>query len=159
MMMMSLKNKNKRRGFKNTTSGAPAHISFKDDDHAVVTPSQPPQKRLIPPSERDELPPRLFVTSVDLEAGMWPRDDEQKWDRKQKKVQRDAYGYVAEEQADVKLDYGEEDTTIASDLDYAALEKAWATAPVLGYKTALPVGSVVGWQVRRITVSSGGTTS
>ena len=158
MMMMSLKNKNKRRGFKNTTSGAPAHITFQDDDHVVVTPSQPPQ-RLIPPSERDELPPRLFVTSVDLEAGMWPRDNEQKWDRKQKKVQRDAYGYAAEEQADVKLDYGEEDTTIASDLDYAALEKAWATAPVLGYKTALPVGSVVGWQVRRITVSSGGTTS
>ena len=89
---------------------------------------------------------------------MWPRDDEQKWDRKQKKVQRDAYGYAAEEQADVKLDYGEEDTTIASDLDYAALEKAWATAPVMGYKTTLPVGSVVGWQVRHIPVSSGGTT-
>lgn len=80
---------------------------------------------------------------------MWPKDNEQKWDRKQKKVQRDAYGY-AEEQADVKLDYGEipeaEDTTTVSDLDYAALEKAWATAPVLENKTVLPIGSVIGWQ-------------
>jgi hypothetical protein len=87
---------------------------------------------------------------------MWPKDNEQKWDRKQKKVQRDAYGY-AEEQADVKLDYGEipeaEDTTTVSDLDYAALEKAWATAPVLENKTVLPIGSVIGWQVRRISAS------
>jgi hypothetical protein len=153
-MMMSLKNKNKRRGFKNTAC-APAHIKFQDDDQVVAL-SQP--QRLVPPSERDQLPPRLFVTSVDVEAGMWPKDNEQKWDRKQKKVQRDAYGY-AEEQADVKLDYGEtpeEGTTTASDLDYAALEKAWATAPVLGNKTALPIGSVVGWQVRRISASTGG---
>jgi len=79
---------------------------------------------------------------------MWPRDDEQKWDRKQKKIQRDAYGHT-EEQADVKLDYGElpeEGTITASDLDYAALEKAWATAPVLGITTALSIGSIIGWQ-------------
>ncbi|KAI9466557.1 hypothetical protein BJY52DRAFT_1232793 [Lactarius psammicola] len=143
-MMMSLKNKNKRRGFK-ITSSVPSHITFQGD--GIVAPSQP--QRLIPPSERDQLPPRLFVTSVDVEAGMWPRDNEQKWDRKQKKVQRDAYGH-AEEQADVKLDYGEipeaEGTITASDLDYAALEKAWVTAPMLGNTTALPINSVVGWQ-------------
>jgi len=153
LMMMSLKNKNKRRGFKDTAS-VPSHVTFQDDD--VVAPSQP--QRLIPPSERDQLPHRLFVTSVDVEADMWPRDSEQKWDRKQKKVQRDAYGH-AEEQADVKFDYGEipeEGTITTSDLDYAALEKAWATAPVLGNTTALPIGSVIGWQVRRISASSGG---
>ncbi|KAH9037634.1 hypothetical protein EDB85DRAFT_1935630 [Lactarius pseudohatsudake] len=141
LMMMSLKNKNKRRGFKNTAS-VPSHVTFQDDD------LRQPQ-RLIPPSERDQLPPRLFVTSVDVEAGMWPGDNEQKWDRKQKKAQRDAYGH-AEEEADVKLDYGEmpkeEGTTTASDLDYAALEKAWATAPVLKNTTALLIGSIVGWQ-------------
>ncbi|KAH9007269.1 hypothetical protein EDB86DRAFT_2870947 [Lactarius hatsudake] len=141
LMMMSLKNKNKRRGFKNAAS-VPSHVTFQDDD------LRQPQ-RLIPPSERDQLPPRLFVTSVDVEAGMRPRDNEQKWDRKQKKAQRDAYGH-AEEQADVKLDYGEipeeEGTTTALDLDYAALEKAWATAPVLKNTTALLIGSIVGWQ-------------
>ena len=150
-MMMSLKNKNKRRGFKNTAS-TPARVTFQDDDDAVAL-SQP--QRLIPPSENDQLPPRLFVTSVDVEAGMWPRDNERKWDRKQKKVQRDAYGH-AEEQADIKLDYGEipeESITTASDMNYAALEKLWATAPVLGNRATLPlpVGSVVGWQVRPIS--------
>ena len=148
--MMSLKNKNKRRGFKNTAS-VPSRVTFQDND--VVALSQ--LQRLIPPSERDQLPPRLFVTSVDVEADMWPRDAEQKWDRKQKKFQRDAYGH-AQEQDDVKLDYGEipeESTTIASDLDYAALEKSWATAPVLGVTTALSIGSIVGWQVRHISAS------
>ena len=154
--MMSMKNKNKRRGFKNNTASAPFRVTFQDDDH-VVAPSQP--QRLIPPSERDQLPPRLFVTSVDVEAGMWPRDDEQKWDRKQKKVQRDAYGH-AEEQADVKLEYGEmpeeEGTSTALDVDFAALENTWVTAPVLGNRTALAIGSVVGWQVRHISTSSEG---
>jgi hypothetical protein len=150
-MMMSLKNKNKRRGFKNTAS-VPSRVTFQDDD--IVALSQP--QRLIPPSERDQLPPRLFVTSVDVEAGMWPKDDEQKWDRKQKKIQRDAYGHT-EEQVDFKLDYGkipeEEGTTTASDLDYAALEKAWMTAPVLGITSALSIGFIVGWQVRHISAS------
>ena len=152
-MMMSLKNKNKRRGFKNAAS-VPSCVTFQDDD--IVALSQP--QRLIPPSERDQLPPRLFVTSVDVEADLWPRDDEQKWDRKQKKIQRDSYGHT-EEQADVKLDYGEEEVTTtlaASDLDYAALEKAWVTAPVLGITTALSINSVVGWQVRHISASYGG---
>ena len=147
-MMMSLKNKNKGRGFKNTAS-VPSRVTFQDDD--IVPLSQPP--RLIPPSERDQLPPRLFVTSVDVEAGMWQRDDEQRWDRKQKKIQRDAYGHT-EEQADVKLDYGEMPeevgTITAPDLDYTALEKAWVTAPVLGIATSLSIGSIVGWQVRHL---------
>lgn len=153
--MMSMKNKNKRRGFKNNTASAPSRVTFQDDDHVVVAPSQP--QRLIPPSERDQLPPRLFVTSVDVEAGMWPRDDEQKWDRKQKKVQRDAYGH-SEEQADVKLEYGEmpedEGTSTALDVNFAALENAWVTAPVLGNRSALAIGSIVGWQVRHISASS-----
>ena len=158
-MMMSLKNKNKRRGFKSNAS-PPARVTFQDENDEVAL-SQP--QRLIPPSERDQLPPRLFVTSVDVEAGMWPRDNEQKWDRKQKKVQRDAYGH-AEEQADIKLDYGEipeEGTTTTSDVNYAALEKLWATAPALGDRATLPlpIGSVVGWQVRPISTSPGGQLS
>ncbi|KAI9448477.1 hypothetical protein H4582DRAFT_2124482 [Lactarius indigo] len=121
-MMMSLKNKNKRRGFKNTCQRAfsPRGTSYLPDCSLRASTS----RRICGP-------------------GM----NEQKWDRKQKKVQRDAYGH-AEEQADVKLDYGheEEGTTTASDLDYAALEKAWATAPVLKNTTALLTNSVVGWQ-------------
>jgi len=142
-MMMSLKNKNKRRGFKNTTS-IPPHIKFRDDEAA---PSPPPA--LVPPSERDQLPPRLFVTSVDVEEDIWPRDNEQTWDRKRKKIQRDSYGQ--EDAADVTLDYGrtpEQDSTAAvSELDYTALEKAWVNAPPLVKRTTFSIGCIVGWQV------------
>ena len=147
--MMSLKNKNKRRGFKNTTS-IPPHIKFRDDE---VAPSPPPA--LVPPSERDQLPPRLFVTSVDVEGGIWSRDNEQTWDRKRKKIQRDSYGQ--EDAADVTLDYGgapeQDSTAAASELDYTALEKAWVNAPLLVKKATFSIGCIVGWQVRQLATS------
>ena len=145
-MMMSLKNKNKRRGFKNTTS-IPPHITFQEDETAPSPPST-----LVPPSKRDQLPPRLFVTSVDVEEDIWPRDNEQTWDRKRKKIQRDSYGQ--EDEADIILDYGrtpEQDSTAAvSELDYTALEKAWVNAPPLVEKATFSIGCIVGWQVRQL---------
>jgi hypothetical protein len=145
-MMMSMKNKNKRRGFKNTTS-IPSHITFGNDE---VAPR--PSSTLVPPSKRDQLPPGLFVTSVDVEEDMWPRDGEQAWDRKRKKIQRDAYGQ--EDEADITLDYGrtpeQDSSTAASGLDYTALEKAWVSAPPLVEKTTFSMGSIVGWQVRQL---------
>ena len=145
-MMMSLKNKNKRRGFKKATS-IPSHITFRNDDVAPGPPST-----LIPPSKRDQLPPGLFVTSVDVEEDIWPRDNEQTWDRKQKKIQRDAYGQ--EDGADITLDYGrtpeQDSTTAASELDYTALEKAWVSAPPLVEKATFSMGCIVGWQVRQL---------
>ena len=147
MMMMSLKNKNKRREFKNTI-GMPSRITFHDND-APNPPLAP-----IPPSERDQLPPRLFVTSVDVEENKWPRDNGQSWDRKQKKVQRESYGQAVDE-VDVALDYGgtpEEDSKASvSMLNYTALENAWVNAPPLEEKAALSIGCVVGWQVRQFS--------
>jgi hypothetical protein len=143
--MMSLKNKNKRRGFKNAAS-VPSHITFSDNGVAPTPPST-----LVPPSERDHLPQRLFVTSVDVEADMWPRDNPQTWDRKRKKIQRDAYGQ--EEEANVTLNYDgtpEFDSTAAVPmLDYTALEEAWVNAPPLSKNATLSIGCVVGWQVRQ----------
>lgn len=143
-MMMSLKNKNKRRGFKNNAS-IPSHITFQDNE---VAPSPP--SILVPPSERVQLPPRLFVTSVDVEADMWPRNNEQTWDRKRKKIQRDSYGQ--DDEANITLDYGgtaERDSAgPVSALDYTELEKAWVNAPPLVKNAALSIGCVVGWQVR-----------
>jgi hypothetical protein len=145
-MMMSLKNKNKRRDFKNTI-GMPSRIIFQDNGAA---PSPPPT--LIPPSERGQLPPRLFVTSVDVEEDIWPRRNEQNWNWKQKKTQRESYGQAVDE-ADITLDYSktpEEDRTASiSTLDYTALENAWANAPLIEDKATLPFGCVVGWQVRQ----------
>ena len=145
-MMMSLKNKNKRRDFKNTI-GMPSHITFQDNG---VAPSPPPT--LIPPSERSQLPPRLFVTSVDVEEDIWPKGNDQNWNRKQKKTQRESYGQVVDE-ADITLDYGktpeEDQTASVSRLDYTALENAWVNAPPIEEKATLPFGCVVGWQVRQ----------
>jgi len=149
-MMMSLKNKNKRPDFKNTI-GMPSHITFQDNE---VAPSPP--LTLVPPSKRGQLPPRLFVTSVDVEKDIWPRDNDQNWDRKQKKTQRDSYGQAVDE-ADIALDYGrtpEEDSTASvSRHDYTALENAWVSAPPLEEKVNLSIGCVVGWQVRQSLTS------
>jgi hypothetical protein len=149
MMMMSLKNKNKRRDFKNTI-GMPSHITFQDND----APTPPPT--LVPPSERNQLPPRLFVTSVDVEEDKWPRDNNQSWDRKQKKVQRESYGQaVPVDGADVALDYGgtpeEDNKASVSMLNYTALENAWSNAPPLEEKATLSIGCIVGWQVRQFS--------
>jgi len=141
-MMMSLKNKNKRRDFKNTI-GMPSRITFQDNG---VAPSPPPT--LIPPSERGQLPPRLFVTSVDVED-IWPKGNDQNWNRKQKKTQRESYGQVVDE-ADITLDYSktpdEDKTASVSTLDYTALENAWVNAPPIEEKAILPFGCLVGWQ-------------
>jgi len=122
----------------------PSHITFQDNE---VAPSPP--TTLVPPSERGQLPPRLFVTSVDVEEDMWPRDNDQNWDRMQKKTQRESYGQAVGD-ADIPLDYGrtpEEDCTASiSMLDNTALENAWAGAPPIEEKATLPTGSVVGWQ-------------
>ena len=147
MMMMSLKNKNKRREFKNTI-GMPSRITFQDNE---VAPGPPPT--LVPPSERDPLPSRLFVTSVDVEEHKWPKDNDQNWDRKQKKKQRESYG-DAVDGADIVLDHGKtpegDSTASASILNYTALENAWTNRPlveVVEEETALSIGCVVGWQV------------
>ncbi|KXN80899.1 hypothetical protein AN958_06846 [Leucoagaricus sp. SymC.cos] len=111
VMMASLGNKNKKKGFKQfLTAPVPKKIVFMENDDAVVpsltpaltsspvppptsqastskSPFPPPQPatgpstqpqnplpRLIPPSEiqeRGELPPNMFVTSVDVEADLW----------------------------------------------------------------------------------------
>ena len=61
-----------------TTSGSqqpslPAH-DMSIDEPSTIIPSGPIQPRLIPPSEIQELgqlPSNMFVTSVDVESGMW----------------------------------------------------------------------------------------
>jgi len=142
--MMSLKNKNKRRGFKSSTGTPAARITFQDNESAPSAPSRP-----LPPSERSHLPPRLFVTSVDVEADKWRKGKEQSWDQERKNTQVDSYGQE-ESRAHVTLDYGgtaEEDSITASTIpDYKALENAWANAPPLVKTTTPSIGCIVGWQ-------------
>jgi len=100
VMMASLGNKNKKKGFKKFLSApVPKKIVFTEDGQAITTlisastaqssvsqlrmsnnESSTPlencqsRPRLIPPSEIQEcgkLPPNMFVTSVDVEADLW----------------------------------------------------------------------------------------
>ncbi|VDB86775.1 unnamed protein product [Peniophora sp. CBMAI 1063] len=117
--MLSFSNKNKRRGFKRAMADIPPQrITFHDETALAqvagpsstplrpsasrpTSPTKPP--RLIPPSEKAALgmlPPGMIVTSVDVEAGMWPTKN---FDKKRKKKQRDAWG--TEEHAQHSQEY------------------------------------------------------
>ena len=107
VMMSSLRNKNKKKGFKlSMANPLPQKIIFTSNTTASSGSQQPPslmaepstttssetiQPRLIPPSEIQELgllPSNMFVTSVDVESGMWdehlPLQKKQQQDKKKK---------------------------------------------------------------------------
>ncbi|KAF9032164.1 hypothetical protein BDZ89DRAFT_1063543 [Hymenopellis radicata] len=105
LSMFSLGNKNKKKGYKQALEKpATAKIVFNSDEpsSSISTPptkSAPTQsfpfnqQRLIPPSEREDLPSNMFVTSVDVEEGMWGKTRKNRRKRKMK--------------CDVSLDYGD----------------------------------------------------
>jgi len=72
-MLKATKNDNKKRGFKQgMQSMASNHRVFQDDSSSPSkgTPNGT-RARLIPPSERTDLPRNIIVTSIDVEDGMW----------------------------------------------------------------------------------------
>ncbi|CCM05892.1 uncharacterized protein FIBRA_08130 [Fibroporia radiculosa] len=103
IMMASLQNKNKRKGFKKSMSSViPPKIIFDVEDdaagpsHSTISAEQAlpfssvdtidqdvylANARLIPPSEKQErglLPAHMFVTSVDVEEGLHPKRNKRK---------------------------------------------------------------------------------
>jgi len=115
VMMASLSNKNKKKGFKKFLSApVPKKIVFTEDGQAITTSmststvqssvsrsrmskndsstpleSCKPRSHLIPPSEIQEcgkLPPNMFVTSVDVEADLWISNDRK---RKRKNLSKE----------------------------------------------------------------------
>ena len=120
VMMGSLRNKNKKKGFKQSMANPlPPKITFTTNTTASGSQQQPSlsapkkdmlmeepstssgttiQTRLIPPSEIQELgqlPSNMFVTSVDVESGMWdehlPSQREQGSKKKQKTLNGGRY--------------------------------------------------------------------
>lgn len=185
IMMASLSNKNKRRGFKNAmNNSAPTKIIFGDEAEAAggsgnhagpdalpfsgtstsemakAAPTTRP--RLIPPSEKQEkglLPPNMFVTSVDVEEGMWP----------QKRKKKKAHAPTPEAEAEVEyLDYGvaeeeEVDELISTqrategsipsarmsgaDMSIEAIEKRWDQLVKVTEPSQVTVGTSLAWKV------------
>lgn len=193
-MMASLSNKNKRRGFKQAmTSALPKKIIFSAEEDETSThdadveefeePSLPFSSapavdirtaapnlfpRLIPPSELQEqgkLPPNMFVTSIDVEEGMYPsREKTNK--KKHKHDDNDAYLDEVQEMEQVELDYGAEDTITTqrdvesaiskianntardvSEQDWSAVEAKWDSLPKVTNESQVQRGSLVGWKV------------
>ncbi|KAI5830002.1 hypothetical protein K523DRAFT_352049 [Schizophyllum commune Tattone D] len=109
--------------------------------------------RLVPPSERTDLPPNVFVTSVDVEAG---------WEADTSGYQYDTSAYeqsyaadADEEGANIQLSYDEPSadattntSTTAQHCPYPALAQSYASATgsqPLASLAQLGVGIHVGW--------------
>ena len=139
LLSLSLRNKNKAKNFK-SLMGRPLapKIIFGDQD------APPPPPRLIPPSSRSSLPPNLFVTSVDVEAGL----------HRGKKM-RIKYGDALEGQCEavpeeISLDYGAAPDA-ESEVDIHRLEATanehWATLEK-PTREKLEAGMIIGYKVR-----------
>ncbi|EGO04170.1 hypothetical protein SERLA73DRAFT_67886 [Serpula lacrymans var. lacrymans S7.3] len=126
LMMLSYRNKNKKKGFRqlitkplpqkirfdagieaidvNTTippaPPAPIMDQYVSEENTAVAPSLP---HLIPPSERQHLPSNLFVTFVDVEEGLNPKK-KKKTQHRRDQVSLEQHN-TYEPQQDV-LDYG-----------------------------------------------------
>lgn len=70
LLSLSLRNKNKAKNFRALMGRPLAPKIIFGDQEGDGTASAPALPRLIPPSSRASLPPNLFVTSVDVEAGL-----------------------------------------------------------------------------------------
>ncbi|KIP10560.1 hypothetical protein PHLGIDRAFT_219210 [Phlebiopsis gigantea 11061_1 CR5-6] len=169
VMMASLSNKNKRKGFKQAMANSlPPKIVFSNPASAeeilpfsttspgeiqAAAPSIFP--RLVAPSEKQangQLPPNMFVTSIDVEEGL------RKGKKKNKKKATPAA--VRHETAEVEymvLDYGEPDDHIpaqrdlsssatATHKDWAKVESGWDGYAKIADVAQIKPGGIVGWK-------------
>ena len=130
LTMGSLSNKNKRKGFKNAMGKeVPPKIIFSEQGDQNTNTSGP---RLVPPSEKQEeglLPPNIFVTSVDVEEGLWPSKKLKPVISKTKRLGTPPAARMTGE------------------LDRAGVEAKWDSFGLVSSASELPTGTIVGWKV------------
>ena len=108
-----------------TTVSGSQQPSLSTQDMLMDDPSGTIQPRLIPPSEIQELgqlPPNMFVTSVDVESGMWdehPSSQKKQSKKKQKTVNEGCYSATIDRQDSLQEDinfengqFGHNDTSL-----------------------------------------------
>lgn len=182
--MYSMGNKNKKKGYKQALaapssqkiifgeSSTPADPELPTDQPTILPPTPRRQEtesgffpRLIPPSEKEDLPRNMFVTSVDVEEGMWGKKNKKK-KRQSEPVQAEWVAPVLEQEigpayddyGDIELDYGtgEGGAGDASRDDKVGLldEALWADAearfealPLVTVFSSLGPGALVAWKV------------
>lgn len=142
LMSLSLRNKNKAKNFKSLINKPlPPKIIFAEQEGDATESSAAPRvmPRLIPPSSRASLPPNMFVTSVDVEAGF-------RREKRKKNVQIE-YGDELEEQPGG-------DDALETEVDVGRLEsiaqQQWTTLAKLTRKKQVEPGMIVGHKVRII---------
>lgn len=177
LLSLSLRNKNKAKNFKsligrplapkiifgNQEGDASASTSGAMATPECATPAQTVTRalpRLIPPSSRSSLPPNLFVTSIDVEAGLHRE--------KKKRKMRDEYGdklkvqsvVVSAEGGDISLDYGDDvdkmtapeaETEVDVERLEAIADKHWATLDKLTRGEQVTRGMIVGYKVGELS--------
>jgi len=136
LTMRSLSNKNKRKGFKNAMGKeTPSKIIFSEQvDPNTNTNGRvlKPAARLVPPSEKQEkglLPLNVFVTSVDVEEVLRPREKSKSVIPDIKRLEAPLEGLAAEE------------------VDRTVIEAEWDSLGLVSSVTGLPTGALVSWKV------------
>jgi hypothetical protein len=182
-MAHATKNANKRRGFKGKAgrdlgliSGA-GHRTFTTD---MTSSSSSPFKsssvpRLVPPSERTDLPGNIIVTSVDVEWDSPPRKGTGTGARTKTSMNGEGSGWgrgmlgwsadgkgkgefvPAQREAPVQLDAGGDD--LSPGWDWEEVEKGWEGYPELVSGTTVEVGRVLLWKVCPLFLFTGLVTS
>lgn len=129
IMMASLSNKNKRKGFKQAMASVlPKKIVFAAPDADEPEPAPLPFQaasssevaaaapnifpRLIPPSEKQQngqIPANMIVTSIDVEAGLYPERKNKGKGKKKAEARGQLVRSETQEVERVVLDYGEAD--------------------------------------------------
>jgi len=171
VMMSTLRNKNKKKGYKQSMAvPVPRKIVFADS--TAPPPSQAQNDvtietgnsvimdapaRLVVPSERQdqgELPPRMFVTSVDVEESMWCQTKTsnkhkswnalQEWPMQKSRPEGSAaYVEVVSRSVPSVFNEGSVETL---DLDWDLVEKQWEMFEEINHFEQLKVGGCVGWK-------------
>jgi hypothetical protein len=166
-MMMSLRNKNKKKGFRNSMAGPiPKKIVFTDlahDSQTIVTPAHDGYSsaatfelasavvapRLVLPSEKMKkglLPLRMFVTSVNVEEVTWGAEHRRKGRQK-----REVYSELLA--SEVWSDgQWEANCEQMDEVAFAKIEREWEGFGRVEDIKELVEGILVGWKVLSVVV-------
>lgn len=166
VMMVSLRNKNKKKNFRQLmVKPLPPKIVFAELENAPVQTGLPdklspagtsnsekvtvhPVKHagLIPPSEQDDLPSNIFVTSVDVEEHKWPKK------RGSKKELVTASYDNKSCTANFSVDYGsvEVPMTNPDEALYCCAEQQWDSLPKITSASQVKVDIIVAYKALAI---------
>lgn len=131
-MMHATSNANKRKGFKESMKGVSAnHKTFGADSSFPSFTST--RRRLVPPSERRDIPNNIIVTSVDVEAN-WQMDSSHSTKNTIEPLEQDEDNFVSTQRQDLPR------------LDWDAVERKWESYSFVKDSEIRSIGIIVLWK-------------